>query len=77
MIKKPIQKISYLYDQSTFVEHREYFLKEEFDYPILDRPCPEYIPEKDVIDMDITPKLVLSVSVFASVIGLITILLLG
>ena len=46
MIKKPIQKISYLYDQSTFVEHREYFLKEEFDYPILDRPCPEYIPEK-------------------------------
>ena len=31
MIKKPIQKISYPYDQSTFVEHREYFKKEELE----------------------------------------------
>jgi len=35
------------------------------------------IPEKDVIDMDITPKLVLSVSIFASAIGLVTVLLFG
>jgi hypothetical protein len=35
------------------------------------------IPEEDIKNMEITPKLVLSVGVFASVIGLITILLIG
>ncbi|WP_299673446.1 hypothetical protein [uncultured Tenacibaculum sp.] len=35
------------------------------------------IPEDDVTNLDITPKLVISVAIFASIIGLITVLLFG
>jgi hypothetical protein len=35
------------------------------------------IPEEDIKNMEITPKLVLSMSIFASVIGFFTILLMG
>ena len=44
---------------------------------LISRKLKANIPEKDIENMKTTPKLVLSVGVFASVIGLITILLIG
>ena len=49
MIKKPIKKLSYFNDLWVCIEYREYILKKEYDYPILDGICPEYIP-KDIED---------------------------
>ena len=36
----------FLCKSRDYLEDNEGFLKEEFDYPILDRPGPKYIPEK-------------------------------
>ena len=57
MIKKPIKKLSYFNDLWVCIEYREYILKKEYDYPILDRMCPEYIP-KDIEDFGVNEKYV-------------------